>query len=135
MANVIHRTTFEYRESVNSPDYPEVDWLHDPDVSALASVERKYWKVVGDTVVEMSQAEKDAVDAAIAAAQLASQVAEAKDIVDAALRWKGSMERAYRALVLVTLSEINILRAAAGLSARTADQVKTAIKNEIASDG
>ena len=35
MANVINRTTYEYLESVNTPDYSEVDWLHDPDVSAL----------------------------------------------------------------------------------------------------
>ena len=47
-------------------------------------MERKYWKVVDDEVLEMSQAEKDAVDAAIYAAQLAAAVSEAKDLVDAA---------------------------------------------------
>jgi len=135
MANVINRTTYEYLESVNTPDYSEVDWLHDPDVSALESVERKYWKVVDDEVLEMSQAEKDAVDAAIYAAQLAAAVSEAKDLVDAAQKWKGVFERAYRALVMVTLSEINILRVEAGLSERTVAQVKAAIKAQIDGEG
>ena len=83
----------------------------------------------------MSQAEKDAVDAAIYAAQLAAAVSEAKDLVDAAQKWKGVFERAYRALVMVTLSEINILRVEAGLSERTVAQVKAAIKAQIDGEG
>ncbi len=70
MADVVNRTTVEYLRSVNTPDYPTADWLINPDLSALAAVEQKYWKVVGETVVEMTQPEKDAVDAAEAAAVL-----------------------------------------------------------------
>ena len=66
MANVINRTTKQYLRSVNTPDFPVEDWIINPDLSALESVPQKYWKVVGDTVVEMDQAEKDAVDAALA---------------------------------------------------------------------
>jgi hypothetical protein len=63
MSNVIHRTTFKYLESVNTPDYPAKDWLHNPDLSLVSGVSPKYWKVDGDTVVEMSVAEKEAKDA------------------------------------------------------------------------
>ena len=65
MSNVLNRTTKEYRTSVNTPDYPEVTWIINPDLSAVQSVPVKYWKIVGDTVTEMNQSEKDAVDAAL----------------------------------------------------------------------
>lgn len=63
MANVLHRTSGQYFESVNTPEYDELDWLINPDLSQVAGVQSKYWKVVGDTVVEMSEAEKQVVDA------------------------------------------------------------------------
>ena len=68
MANVIRRTAnpqgmYEYRTSVNTPAYDPGNWLINPDLAAVSGVPPMYWKVVGDTVVEMSQAEKDAVDA------------------------------------------------------------------------
>jgi len=62
MSNVINRTTKQYKESVNTPDYPVADWIINPDLSALTSVPEKYWKIVGDDVVEMTQTEKDTVD-------------------------------------------------------------------------
>ena len=70
MANVISKTPnisgviYEYKTSVNTPDYSTDDWLINPDVSGLSSVEKKYWKVSGSDVVEMSAGEKDTVDAA-----------------------------------------------------------------------
>jgi hypothetical protein len=67
MANVLHRTTKEYRTSVNTPDYPVSDWIINPVILPL--VARKYWKIVGDTVQEMSLAEKQAVDTAETQAQ------------------------------------------------------------------
>lgn len=67
MADVVNRTTVQYLQSVNTPDFPVEDWIINPDLSALTGVPQKYWKVVGDTVVEMTQPEKDAVDAAEAA--------------------------------------------------------------------
>lgn len=57
---------FHYVESINTPDYPSEDWEHNPDVSGVSGVTQNYWKYDGSSVVvEMSQAEKDAVDAAI----------------------------------------------------------------------
>ena len=70
MADVLNRTTLQYLQSVNTPDYPVGDWVISPDLSAVAGVPQKYWKLTGDIVSEMTQPEKDAVDAAEAAAVL-----------------------------------------------------------------
>ena len=64
MARAIHRTIYNYLRSVHTPDFDPADWLINPDLSGVSGVPEKYWKVSGDSVVEMSQAEKDAVDAA-----------------------------------------------------------------------
>lgn len=72
MSDVVHRTTVEYRQSVDTDDYSPVTWIINPDLSALTSVPQKYWKVSGDSVLEMNQTEKDAVDAALLAAYQAN---------------------------------------------------------------
>lgn len=64
MADVLNRTTKQLLRSVNSPDYDPADWIINPDLSGVSGVPVVYWKIDGDTVSEMSQAEKDAVDAA-----------------------------------------------------------------------
>ncbi len=64
MADVVNKTTLQHLRSVNTPDFPTADWLINPDLSAVAAVPNKYWKIVAGSVVEMTQAEKDAVDAA-----------------------------------------------------------------------
>lgn len=64
MADVLNRTTMQLLSSVNTPDYPSSDWIINPDLSAVAGVAVKYWKVAGDVVAEMDQSEKDVVDAA-----------------------------------------------------------------------
>lgn len=63
MADVLHRTTKDFKRSVNTPEYDPATWIINPDLSAVQGVFRKYWKIDGDTVSEMTQAEKDAVDA------------------------------------------------------------------------
>lgn len=65
MANVLNRTTKEYLISVNTPDYPEVTWIINPDLSGVEGVPSKYWKITGDTISEMNQSEKNAVDAVL----------------------------------------------------------------------
>jgi hypothetical protein len=62
MANVIHKTSLQYLESVNTPEFPIDDWIINPDLSGLEGIAKRYWKVVGDNVVEMDQSEKDVVD-------------------------------------------------------------------------
>lgn len=148
MASVLHKTRqpADYRESVNTPDFPDSDWYHNPDISAVLATPRKYW-VLGQTVTEMDQTAKDAVDAAEAAALLAAGRDRSKTEIDELLVMK--------ALVKVLIDELNILRqwtrdfktatADAGtlaafktnvagldnLADRTAAQARTAIKNEI----
>lgn len=63
MATVLNRSTKEIRKSVNTPDYPVDAWIRNPDLSEVEGVDPKYWKISGDLVQEMSQAEKDVVDA------------------------------------------------------------------------
>lgn len=75
MSSVVHRVTKEHRPSAHTPDYPVADWIINPDLTALVGVPQKYWKIVGDLVLEMIQAEKNAVDAADAAALAAAEAA------------------------------------------------------------
>ncbi len=77
MATVVNRATKELRTSVNTPDFNPIDWIINPDLSGVAGVPSKYWNIVGDIVSEMSQGEKDAVNAAEAAALTASNRAGA----------------------------------------------------------
>ena len=79
MADVLNRTTKEYRRSVNTPDYPAGTWIINPNLSAVVGVDRKYWQINGDSVSEMSQAEKDAVDAAEEAARITDLKQRLKD--------------------------------------------------------
>jgi len=71
MSDVLNRTTLEYLHSVSTPRYPVADWVINPDMSAVAGVPRKYWKLTGDAVLPMDAAERAAVDAAEAAAAAA----------------------------------------------------------------
>lgn len=151
MADVLKKTAIDYRRSVNTPDFPEADWFHNPDVSAVYPVvPQKYWRVGTNPVEEMDAGQKAAVDSAETAAALAS----AKATADAAIDGLDGYEA--RALAKLMLDEINNLRqwitsfkaavaAAGSLTAlknnvaalpntpdRTLAQAKTAYKNLIA---
>lgn len=70
MANVLHKTAdpADYRQSVDTSQFPPADWLINPDVSQVIGVPSKYWaRPLTDPVTEMDQAAKDAVDIAAAA--------------------------------------------------------------------
>jgi hypothetical protein len=60
MANVFHRASGAYLLSVNTPDYPPEQWLINPVLPD--GVPWKHLKVVGDSVVEMTDQEKALVD-------------------------------------------------------------------------
>ena len=70
MTNAIRKSPgpngiFHYVINVDISGYPSVDWEQDPNVTAVttAGVSQNYWKYDGsNTVVEMTQAEKDNVD-------------------------------------------------------------------------
>lgn len=58
MANIINRTTGEYRTSVHTPDYDPAVWIVNPDLTAVAGVDQRWWTVDGDSVREQIDAEK-----------------------------------------------------------------------------
>lgn len=66
MASVIHRTTLAFLASVNTPDYPEPEWKHAPDMTAVEGVPSRYWKwdAEADRPVPMTDAERAALGAA-----------------------------------------------------------------------
>ena len=66
MATVLNRTTLDLIESAHTPDYDPAQWLINPDLSGVAGLPRRYWKIVGNDVVPMTAAEMAAVDAEIA---------------------------------------------------------------------
>ena len=151
MANVLHRTTQQYIQSVNTPDYPLVDWIVNPDLSAVVGFPSIYWTITGDIVTLMTQGQRDAVDAAILAAQVTEEKTQAEAIHDLS----SADSRALRSIVLLLVDELNSLRtqwrdfqtvvdAAANLGAmktgvaglptlndRTYSQARTAIGNKI----
>lgn len=127
MSNVVNTTTGEYRVSVNEPDFPQPLWIWSPDLSAFAAIggyKAKYAVLVTNSLPQlMTQAQRDAVDAAEAASVLAQDKVDQKARIDS--------ERILKALALTIMDEINILRAANSLAARTANQLVTAVKNKV----
>jgi hypothetical protein len=102
MANVLNRTTRLYIESANTPDFPIVDWIHDPDLSQVTGFDSIYWIITGDIVTLMTPAQRAAVDAAILEANRDATVSNVDQVEDL-----------IRAIILVLLDEINILRSVA----------------------
>ncbi len=62
MASALQKSTMIYRESVNTPDYDNDEWILNPDLSAVTGVPRKYWKLSGNEIIEMTAEEKAVVD-------------------------------------------------------------------------
>ena len=121
MSNVVSRTPpHRYLRSVNDPDYPPADWIHNPDLSAVTGFDTKYWTVSGDDVLLLDQSARDAIDAAEVEARKDS-TADQTDAV-------GSFDRAFAEVVL---DEINLLRAEHSLAPRTLSQLKTAVRGKL----
>lgn len=60
MANVLNRITKEYLLSVNEPDFPLSDWIHNPIIPADAQAfPSRFWNIVGDVVTLQNTAERD----------------------------------------------------------------------------
>lgn len=68
----IHRATYEYYSGV-SATLPTGLWLLNPDLSAVDGVPRIYWKVEGNSVLEMTQTEKNIKDLHLAALKPAAE--------------------------------------------------------------
>lgn len=114
MANIARYSTAstpnpitEFKESVNTPDYEgQANVLINPDLANVAGWAVKYWKHVAGELQLMTQAERDAVDAAEAAAIIAAAKNAAKNLYDAL----DSMGRVIRATSKLTVDELNIIR-------------------------
>jgi len=148
MGTYLHRTTKAYLQSIPPHELPEplANYIENPDLSNVVGVPTRYWTITGDVITEMSQAEKDAVDAALLQAArdaVADQIDQVEDII--------------RALALTLLDELNnhslkinaILDAAdnagnlvgfkasmlaiADYPQRTIEQLKTTIRNKLGS--
>ncbi len=97
MSNVLNRTTKEYRESANEPDFPQANWIWNPDLSAVSGFDSRYWTITGDVVTLMTLAERNAVDAALVVTSRDS-VATDLDQVENVLRewcWLSGMNSIY----------------------------------------
>lgn len=123
MATVLRRTTKQFRRSVNTPDFDPADWIINPDVDAVIGAPTKYWLISGDVVSLMDQAAQDVVDATEEqAATDADRISNKSRIDD---------ERVLKALALVVLDEVNVLRGEHSLADRTSAQLVGAIKTKI----
>jgi len=121
MGNYLHRITKRFLESIPPDELPEAveNYISKPDMSAVDGVPSKYWVITDDVISEMSQEEKDAVDA--------NALSDRRDAAVSGMM--DELESDLRQLVRLMMSEINILRAEHGLPARTLAQLKTAIRN------
>lgn len=117
MANVLNRTTGnsgvypyekDYRTSVNDPDYPTADWIHNPDLSAVAGIDSIYWDISGDSVTLADPATQNARDADIAAQRQLADNQQQKDAY--------TDNQIFRAQIKYVVDEINILRQNVGLT-------------------
>ena len=121
MSSVLNRTTKQYLQSANTPDYPIEEWIHNPDMSAVAGQPSKYWVITGDNVTLMTAQEQSDADAAISTAQRGESVAQNLDDVESILR----------AFASVVVDEINILRQQHALPDRTLTQLRSAILSKM----
>lgn len=102
MPNYLHRTNKQYLQSVSPASLPEpaANYIYMPDLSAVVGISSIYWVITGDTVSEMSQAEKDLIDAA-----------RLSDARDAAIEENiDDLESVLRQLAQMMVRELNIVR-------------------------
>lgn len=86
------------------PVEPNEGALKDPSLADVAGQPLRYWKHVSGAIQLMTQAERDAVDAAIASADQAAAKLSAKSNID------GNVGYDKRALASIMVNEINSLR-------------------------
>lgn len=72
MATVLNRTTTELRQSVNTANFSDTDWIINPDLSNVYGTPTKYWIITGDVVTLMTAPQMAVVDATEAAAEILS---------------------------------------------------------------
>lgn len=119
MANVLHRITKQYIRSVNEPEYPLIDWIHNPDLSAVIGFASHHWVITGDAVTLMGQASRDAVDAEMLES---SKDAEASRM---------DSDKVLSGLIDVIVDRSNATGQGQGLPDITAVSVKAAVRGRL----
>lgn len=74
MSTALNRRTRELHENVDLADYPEADFVHNPDLSAVLGKPVHLWVITGDVITLLTQE----VMEARAAARIPKQLAGAK---------------------------------------------------------
>lgn len=70
-----------FRESVNTPEFDNDEWIINPDLSAVIGVPRKYWKLVENEIVEMTAEEKEIVDQPSSKEKVNAAIEFGKDLI------------------------------------------------------
>lgn len=70
-----------FRESVNTPEFDNDEWIINPDLSAVIGVPRKYWKLVENEIVEMTAEEKAIVDQPTSKEKVNAAIEFGKDLI------------------------------------------------------
>ena len=124
MPDYLHRTSKRLHNSTAEADLPEpvANYILDPDLSGVVNQPLKYWVINGDNVLLADQAARDVIDA--------SELNVTRDEIAGRM---DNVEDELRAVVLVLIDELNVLRALHGLSDRTPAQAKTGIRNKLGS--
>jgi len=130
MADVFNRTTGEFIPSAHTPNFSVVDWVINPDLTAVLGQPIRFWFITGATNPEgqeelgiVSVGEQATIDAALAATRLTAEKDGAKSSLD--------VERVLVALVELLPDEFNILRTLHSLPDRTFAGLRTAIRAKI----
>ena len=123
MAAVLNRTTKKFKASAHTPNFSSVEWIINPDLSAVQGQPVKYWMINGDVVTLATPAEQIVIDDAIAATRAARDKGEEKNRFD--------NERLLKAFAELVIDQFNVLRAIEGLPDLTFAQLRTAIRNKI----
>ncbi len=76
MADVLNRITKEIRRSVHEPDYSHVEWIVNPDLSAVLGFPPDEWIIEGDVVRRAVGSEMDAILAARLAVEKERRIVE-----------------------------------------------------------
>lgn len=122
--DIVPNRVTRYLQSVETSLYEgQPNTLKNPDLSAVAGIPIRQWKVVGESVVPITAPELATLDAGDTASNL-----ERRRQIIRALRDSEDMSLILESLVRVMLAEVNSIRAATAfpLSARTFNQVRNA---------
>jgi len=147
MASLVNTTTLAIVRSVNTPEYT-APWtvISEANADSWSEITQRYRKWVTDHVEEMTQGEKDAVDAAALTARrdaAAAQLQQTEDILRAFMllvmdEFNAHAEKINSILTAIdnggTLAQVKTeIAAITDYPTRTEQQLRTAIRNKLGS--